>query len=249
MNTIKRDGFMGEGTLYLRRLDRPNLGFVEVGNATEVSVAVEVEIKERHSRMRENYGAVLNTVILPKSGELKIILDGFDEEGLAMVFMGALKKEAMQAHTVADETLTAECGRWLNLAHAYLNRDHITVKKPNQDALSPEHYSIHERLGMICLKETSGIAKGENIQVSYQTHDWNAWVIHAQSDNQIPCELLLDGRNLANGQDIKLHIPRAVLSPSGSFNFLSHDFNTIELTGRPEVVAGQNAPFTVTAKA
>lgn len=71
MPQLRHDGFIGEGTLYIRRLDRADLGLIPMGNATSFSVAVESEVKERLSKMRENYGAVLNTVILPKSGELK----------------------------------------------------------------------------------------------------------------------------------------------------------------------------------
>ena len=78
MPQLRHDGFIGEGTLYIRRLDRADLGLIPMGNATSFSVAVESEVKERLSKMRENYGAVLNTVILPKSGELKITLDDFN---------------------------------------------------------------------------------------------------------------------------------------------------------------------------
>ena len=65
MPQLRHDGFIGEGTLYIRRLDRADLGLIPMGNATSFSVAVESEVKERLSKMRENYGAVLNTVILP----------------------------------------------------------------------------------------------------------------------------------------------------------------------------------------
>jgi len=102
---------------------------------------------------------------------------------------------------------------------------------------------------MIKLKDTAGVAKGDKIKVSYKTADWEAWVIQANTDSQIKCELVLDGRNRVNGADVKLHIPKATLSASGAFNFFSDDFNTIELSGRPEVPEGQTSPFTVTLKA
>ena len=108
MPQLRHDGFIGEGTLYIRRLDRADLGLIQMGNATSFSVAVESEVKERLSKMRENYGAVLNTVILPKSGELKITLDDFNEENFAMVFMGALTKEQMTAQTVSDEEVDVD---------------------------------------------------------------------------------------------------------------------------------------------
>ena len=114
---LRHDGFIGEGTLYIRRLDRPELGMIQMGNATELSVSSESEVKERISKMRENYGAVLNTVILPKSGELKITLDDFNEENMAMVFQGALKREQMTAQTVSDEMVDVDLGRYLKLKH------------------------------------------------------------------------------------------------------------------------------------
>lgn len=249
MSNIRHDGFIGEGTLYIRRLDRPELGVVQMGNATELSVSMESEVRERISRMRENYGAVLDTVILPQSGELKIVLDDFNEENLAMVFMGALEKSKMTTQTVSDEQVDVDVDRWLNLKHGYLQESGITVKKESDDTIAAEHYEIHHRLGMIRLKDTAGVSKGDKIKVSYKTADWEAWVIQANTDSQIKCELLLDGRNRVNGADIKLHIAKATLSPSGAFNFFSDDFNTIELTGRPEVAEGSTSPFTVTVKA
>ena len=108
MPQLRHDGFIGEGTLYIRRLDRADLGLIPMGNATSFSVAVESEVKERLSKMRENYGAVLNTVILPKSGELKITLDDFNEENFAMVFMGALTKEQMTTQTISDEEVDVD---------------------------------------------------------------------------------------------------------------------------------------------
>lgn len=245
---LRHDGFIGEGTLYIRRLDRPDLGMVQMGNATELSVSMESEVKERISKMRENYGAVLNTVILPKSGELKIVLDDFNEENLAAVFMGSLAKAQMQTQTVSDEPVDADPDRWLKLKHPYLQEAGITVKKEDDSPIAAEHYEIHHRLGMVRVKDTAGVAKGGKIKVSYTTADWDAWVIQANTDSQIKCELILDGRNRVNGADIKLHIPRATLSASGSFNFFSEDFNTIELAGRPEVAEGAVSPFTVTVK-
>ena len=246
--TLRHDGFIGEGTLYIRRLDRPELGLVQMGNATELSVSMESEVKERISKMRENYGAVLNTVILPKSGELKIVLDDFNEENLAMVFMGALEKQKMSTQTISDELVTVDLDRWLPLKHGYVQESGITVKKENDDPITAEHYEIHHRLGMIRVKDTAGVNKGDKIKVSYKTADWDAWVIQANTDSQIKCELVLDGRNRVNGADVKLHIAKATLSPSGAFNFFSEDFNTIELVGRPEVAEGSTSPFTVTIK-
>lgn len=246
---MRHDGFIGEGTLYIRRHDRPDLGLIQIGNATELSVSMTSEVKERLSKMRENYGATLNTVILPKSGELKITLDDFSEENLAMVFMGALEKKQMRTQTVSDEIINVDLGRFLRLKHGYLKDSGISVKKASDDApIAAEHYEIHHRLGMIKLKETAGVGKGDKIKVSYTTADWDAWIIQANTDTQIKCELILDGRNKVNGDDVRLDIPKATLSADGAFNFFSDDFNKIELKGRPEVAEGNIAPFTVTIK-
>ena len=158
MPQLRHDGFIGEGTLYIRRLDRADLGLIPMGNATSFSVAVESEVKERLSKMRENYGAVLNTVILPKSGELKITLDDFNEENFAMVFMGALTKEQMTTQTISDEEVDVDLDRYLKLAHGYLNEAGIVVKSPGGQTIAAEHYDIHRRLGMIRLKDTAGVS-------------------------------------------------------------------------------------------
>lgn len=247
--STQKHGFIGEGTVYIRRLDRPELGSVLLGNATEFAVNFESEVKERISRMRENYGAVLDTVILPKTGELAITLDGFDEENLAMAFMGAMEKSKMSEQTVSDEIIDVDLGRFLQLKHRYLKEDGITVKKESDDSpIDAEHYEIHHRLGMIKLKDTAGVGKGDKIKISYSTADWKAWVIQANADSQIKCELILDGRNRVSGDDVHVHIAKATLSANGGFNFFSDDFNELKLSGRPEVAEGNTAPFTVTVK-
>ena len=131
----------------------------------------------------------------------------------------------------------------------YLNEAGIVVKSPGGQTIAAEHYDIHRRLGMIRLKDTAGVSKGQKIKISYTTANWDAWVIQANRDSQIKCELLLDGRNRANGADVKVHIPKATLSAGGAFEFFSDDFNTIELSGRPEVPEGGISPFTVTVRA
>lgn len=246
---LRHDGFIGEGTLYIRRLDRTDLGMVPMGNATQFSVSTESEVKQRISKMRENYGAVLDTVVILKSGKLEITLDDFNEENLAMIFQGALAREQMTAQTVSDEIVEADLGRYLQLKHGYLTETDTVVKKSDDSTIAAEHYEVHHRLGMIKLKDTAGVAKGDKIKVSYKTANWEAWVIQANADSQIKCELLLDGRNRVNKADVKVHIPKATLSANGAFEFFSEDFNTLQLSGSPEVPEGQTSPFTVTLKA
>lgn len=242
-------GFIGEGTLYIRRTDRPDLGFVEMGNATEFSVSAQAESKDRISHMYGSSGTNLNTVYLRRSGELRIVLDSCNAENLAMAFMGALEKKQMTSETVSDELVDVDIDRYLQLKHRYLQDTGIVVKKQNDDTITAEHYEIHHRLGMILIKATAGVAKGDKIKVSYKTADWNEWVINAQTDSSIKCELKLDGRNLVDNSDVLVEVHQATLSPDGAFNFLTEDFNTIEMSGRAELPAGAQSPYTVHAKA
>ena len=110
-------------------------------------MATESEVKERISKMRENYGAVFNTVILPKSGELKITRDDFNEENTAMVFQGALKREQMTAQTVSDEMVDVDLGRYLKLKHGYLTETDTTVKKSTTRRIEPKNNRFTTRSG------------------------------------------------------------------------------------------------------
>lgn len=247
MSKLREDGFIGEGTLYIKRLDRSDLGYLEVGNATALSVSMTSEVKERLSKKRENYGAVLDTVIIPQSSELTITLDTFTHENLAMVFMGSLDKASMTAQTIAGETLNGQVGRWLQLANSYVKAGTVVVKS-GATTIPTDKVEVNERMGFIRLADDVAHNAGEPLSVNYETADLKQWVIQSNTESQVRCSLILDGRNRVNGDDVKLDIPRATLSTNGAFDIFSEDFNTLELTGRPEVADGQTSAFTVKVK-
>ncbi|MBS9781334.1 MAG: hypothetical protein KGV56_02460 [Gammaproteobacteria bacterium] len=248
MSNIREDGFIGEGTLYINRLDRPDLGYLEVGNATKLSVSMTSEVKERISKKRENYGAVLDTVIIPKAGELAITLDTFTHENLAMVFMGSLAKNEMTAQTIADEVVPGQVGRWLKLANGYLKAGTVVVKDSTDTPIPTDKVEVNERQGFIRLADDVAINTGDELKVNYETADLKQWVIQANTDSQVKCALILDGRNRVNGDDVTLEIAKATLSANGAFDIFSEDFNQLELSGRPEVADGQTASFVVKVK-
>lgn len=250
MTQLREDGFVGEGTLYIKRLDRPDLGYLEIGNATALSVSMTSEVKERISKKRENYGSVLDTIILPQASELSVTLDTFTNENMAMVFMGSLSEENMTAQTIADEIVPGQVGRWLQLANGYVTEGTVTVKTGGASgtAVPTDKVEVNERMGFIRLADDVAHNAGDDLAVSYQTADLKQWVIQAGTDTQVKCALKLDGRNRVNGDHVILDIPKATLSPNGAFDVFSEDFNTIQLDGRPEVPDGATSAFTVKVK-
>lgn len=247
---IREDAFIGEGTVKVKVKGREELGVFELGNATEFSVSMSSEVLERISKKRGTYGQVLNTITLPKAGELSITIDTINKETFAMALMGSLGVDDMKAETIADEEIDFKPDVWLKLPHRYIDGEVVVKDASAASTVDDKEVEVEPRLGLF--RVTAAGAAAANIEgtvkVSYKTATWTRWVIQAFKATELRGELWLDGKNRITGEDVLLHMPQFTLAVDGEFNFFTDEFNTITFKGRPETAEGYETAFTVEMK-
>src|SRR3546814_1682041 len=102
-------GLLWSGNVHMALLndDGSFAGFLDLKNAVKLGIkSGEGDEKQRISKMRDNYGEVLDTVIIPKPPELSIELDEGDAETVGMALMGTVA-----TLDIATVTRTAEVDR------------------------------------------------------------------------------------------------------------------------------------------
>jgi hypothetical protein len=57
--------------------------------------------------------------------------------------------------------------------------------------------------------------------------------------------ILLDGKNMVDGNDVRLLIDEATLTPAKPIDFASEDFSVIEFEGELTTLAGKTSPYIV----
>lgn len=250
---IKEEAIIAEGTVRVKIKGREDLGIFELGNTTEFSTSFTAEVKERISKKRGSYGQVLNTVTIPKPGELSMKIDTLNKETLAMGMMGVLSKEELAVKTVPDHALTDFKGDiWIKLPDRYIDGAVVVENSGGTQTVDAAEVQVEPRLGLVKISETGAAAAtinaGDGFTVSYTTASWDKWQIAAFKETELRGELWLDGKNRVTGEDVMLHIPQFTLTVDGAFNFFTEDFNEITFTGRTEIADGEDAPYYVELK-
>jgi hypothetical protein len=240
-------GLLGSGDLYInRKVDGVSQGLLLIGNATQFEITESSEVKERTSKQRETYGQVLDTVYIKQPTMVKIALDEMNKDNLAMALLGSVATFSETEGAVVGESVTVGAlGNWVNVSASSLTSDAVTVKDETDTTTYVEgtDYEVNKRLGMIRPLAGGGISQGDVILVSYTGADVTGSVISGAVQPQIEAEIMLDGRNLADGTPMQVMVDRAVMAPTSPVDFLSDDWTTLELEGRALTVEGKTSPY------
>lgn len=112
------EGGLYSGTLYAEFFVNGRwIGLKKAGNAVKFELKPEADIKHMPSRMRENYGQNLRTVVLPKPHGLNITVNDPEREVWKIGFMGEIETIAIDPGTVTVEVHAApDPGNALELA-------------------------------------------------------------------------------------------------------------------------------------
>lgn len=245
----REEGFIGKGTIYVDLGD----GLFELGNASKFETKVEYETRQRISHKRDNWGSVLDTVSIPKSGELTIEIDTLNHKNLALALMGKLDSGKLTAETIIDEIVIVKDG-WLKLNKKWIDTSQaITVTDElGTQTINREDIKINDRLGLIMISEEAligaGIDKGEKIKVSYKTATVERALIQAGTEVVLKGALMFDGKNLVTNESVVVNMPKFTMTAENAFDFFSDDFQKVTFKGSPEIADGEQAPYTVEIK-
>lgn len=244
-------GLLCAGDVYIDRLTDggASTGLRKIGNATLLSLQESTETVQRTSRQRATYGQALDTVQVKQPTQLAITLDEIDRENLAFALLGEAATQTITGASVTDEEVTAKLDRWVPLAHRDVSAVVVQDETDTTTYVAGTDYELNARLGWIRAIPGGAIAENAVLHVDYAYASATIAKVAGATKPTIRAKLILDGKNLANGDQIIVTIDETTLTPNSAVDFLSAEFVSLEMTGTPKTLDGQTSPYTVELKA
>jgi hypothetical protein len=219
---MERYTFMGEGDLYLRPFAGGRLR--RVGNCPQMQVEITEEVKELES-FRPG-GGLYNSVRRVKKAMLKLTLDDWTQENMALALYG--DAQSVPSGSVTDESHTAWLDGVVRLAQA--PSAITTVTNATGDVTYVEGTDYEIEAGGLLIPEDSTIPDGSEILVDY-SHG-AADVLEALTNSGQEMTIYLSGKNLAEGSAVNLvDVYRVRFGPTKNLALLGPDYAKIELEG------------------
>ncbi len=230
-------GMILAGNSYLNRkaADGSATGYLGPMNAKKLAITPKgVTTKNRVSKMRDNYGEVLQSVSLPNGSDtFELVIDEAEREHIAMALMGSAAALAVSAGTVTDEPLTAIHDSWVPLAKGNLTAesDVITSDDGLTTYVRGTDYLIDTVAGLVKVLSSGNVADGASLLADYGHGAVSGGEVVAGNGQPFTAALLFDGKDIYTGKRVVLRIPEAVVSPTGSLDLLADDWLPLTLKG------------------
>lgn len=240
------DGLLFAGTVYARNRRISGSGFYDIGNTTSLSIKADAEKIQRTSKRKDSYGQPLDSLANKKPSEIKFTLDTFDRRNLAMTLMGDAAEIEARSVKITDEVVTVgQKGQWYKVSIDNIAGE-VTLKNATDQKVKAEHFEVNTTLGMILIKEEcDNVNAGETVKVTATTGAKGGFAIDADTVGDYDLEIMLDGVNRVSGENVKLHIPSAVVSSDSELDWFADDFNEASFSGNPVLVDGHRSGYSV----
>jgi hypothetical protein len=230
-----------EGTVFfalLNELKELTSGYRKAGEVYPFSLKVETEQKTKPSAMKGTYGQTKHTKtrIVSVTGSMSF------HEMFAAVFAWALAGEEAEmtaaAGTVTGESVTLIEGEWVKLA-----KDNVSSVVIAGGVLDTD-FKVNGPLGLVYMVPDGALTAGVN-SVNYSYAAESGYQVKIGTQAQIRVAILLDGRNLENGEEITCKFDSVVLSSNTEINLITDpntDFDTIQFNTVFETLDGKDSP-------
>ena len=240
-------GLLCAGNVYLnRKIGGSYTGFNGPINSTKFAIGIgKAETLERVSYLRDNYGQMLDSVVIPGSSTLNIETDDAAADILQYLLLGTLTDVTAAGTAVVDEPVTGYLGRWTKLTAR--NVGSVVVKDAATGLITyvnGTHYELDAKAGMLKPLASGTITDGEALHVSYTPAALSARQLIAGTSTEVRAQVRLDGVNLANQKKVEVLCHEAVLTPSGELELMGKKFVSLGLTGTLITPPGESGPFT-----
>lgn len=228
-------------------------GYLDPAEVATLEIEETTELKTIKSRGRDTYGQVIATVSLKQPAKLKMTLQEVDPNALAVALLGTTEAISVTGGTVSGttDTLTLIPNRWVQMKHVNIT-PHAAVTSPIVIATTAQtpvtipltDVDIDERLGLIKYIGTI-LTQATEVTATYKYGNLAGTRISGSVKPTIKMRILLDGKNLVNGEDIRLLVDEATLTPSSPINFAADDWSSIEFSGELTTLTGKTSPYVV----
>ncbi len=231
-------GFIGSGDLLAKNLADADAAFRPIGNASVFQLTPKVEQLERKSFQRATRGQTLDIVNRMDGVEIRIEVDTFGRENLALALAGPDADFSQDAVTAGSVSLILPHNQWVDVGAYNISGVAIAEMTEGQDFL------VKPQCGMIMALAGGALADGAETTVTYNAASIaEAYTIDGGALSDILLQLRLDGYDEVAGRSVVIDVWRVRVSPTEAFNFISNEFNKLVLSGKAETPEGRNAPF------
>lgn len=217
------------GDLYGRKYGT-NEPFQKLGNVTELKTSSKVKTDTLTSTGKYDYGQTLETENTPEPTELSLKFNTFDKDGLARALMGEAYDINAKAVTFSDEPITVGLG-WIKLANKDIDPASVVMTDDQGQPVDPTSYEVNAPLGMVRFNQNSTLLAGATVTLSGKTKGSAGYQIHANTLQNLPLELYLDGKDRITGKNGVLEMPHAVLSSEGDLDWFGDKWMEYGLKG------------------
>lgn len=210
-------------------------GFLDIKNTTKLAISPgEGEEKQRISKQRENYGQVLDSIIIPGVPSVSLSFDEADAQTISMALLGTLTTLSLTSQTRTAVNLTASTiGVWLELGDRYINPTGflLTEDAAGSALVQGVDYLVDYTMGLVKFLASGSVMAGDIVEKTYTTRAVTGTRIQGSRKNQIKARILLNGKNLADGRGLVVEVPQCTLKSTSEFDPMSSDFVVTEVGG------------------
>ncbi len=215
-------------------------GFRKAGEVYPFSLQVTTAQKFKKSGMKDTAGQSKHTITKIES----IGGSATFHEMFAAVFAWALAGEEVEltgaGGTVTGEAVTLIEGEWVRLANKGVDTASVVIGLGVLDT----DFNVNGPLGLVRLIKTDVVTAGANT-ADYDHAAESGYQVKIGTKAQIRVAILLDGKNLENGDEITAEFDSVVLSSGTEINLVSDpdtDFDTQQFSMVFETLDGKTTP-------
>lgn len=236
-------GLLCSGNLRIAYVDAdgiPTGNFIGVINPVKLAInSPDPETKVRASKMIENYGQALDTIIIPKAAEIELSTDDVgDKEVLGWAVNGIPSGFSQSAGAIPAAAYVAKKDRWIRLPHRGVSVVVVTNSAGDVTHALGTDYLVDGRAGMVKITNAGAIADSAEVKIAYTAAALTGQQISVGRRSEIQVCIEGDMINLATGRSVHVLVPITKLSASGGIDFVATDFGVGNLKGTAKVLPG-----------
>ena len=214
--------YLGSGIIYAR-VAGTAAGLIELGNASELTLAVK-EDKKKLQDFSKPGGGTYASVSRIDTVTAQMKLNDLNKTNVARAVFGT--ESAVVGDTVVDEVVIGYKGALVPFAH--INPSTVVVSHSTGTPTYVENTDYEVRAGGIYIIPAGAITNAQSLKVDYVFLDYDK--VEAMTSGALTLELHFEGLNEANsGKPVILDIYRAQLSPTKALSLLGDKFSDLDV--------------------
>lgn len=243
-------GLILGGDVYVDVLDASgaSTGLAGPFNCTQLAFTESTDLKQRISRGKSTYGQALDAVSLKKPSEAEFTFDETTKELIAAALLGSAVTRNGAGGSVTAEVHVARVGKIVQLAHGDVSA--VVVKDTTGTTTfvaGTDYQLLSAEAGLI--KILGGdIADDDQLKINYTWAAESGIQIDGGAQPLIQFRVVMDGKNLTNGNGIICEIDKAIITPKAALDLFNSDFTPYKLGATLVLVDGATSPYRLKLK-